>query len=236
MASQSQVQVCTTKNDTSIAQGPSCTKYGWINTFSWVAAVAAVALLVTGSIFLAIVGNGVSTGYLEANCTATVSGGIINHEYCACDKCKCKKTCCDYKVVVAPFPGFSSFDRAMRKRSCNTGSPCKDWYGQLQAQEFGSQSPESKSFPCLYSQDKLNNAASATLYCIEDIGYCDIVTLPEHLKLVEYGKYVQSLLPLWIILVVLGVVALPVLPLRIAYVGPRICDCVEPSGSSSSNA
>ncbi len=74
------------------------------------------------------------------------------------------------------------------------------------------------------------------MLCVDQVGFCDLVTLPEHAQLVDHGKYLESLLPLWIVLVVLGVIAIFVLPLRIARVGCHICDCVEPGDTSESRA
>ena len=206
-------EVITNENKT--AQG-ACTNYGWLNGLSWAAVVVGVGLLTTGSVFLAIVNSKVGSGYSAANCTATISGGHLNRDYCDCDKCKCRKTCCDYDVMVIPLADSSPFNRSMRKRSCSTGSPCEDWYGQLGA-HLGSQTLSgSKKFPCLYNKDKFISDDSASAFCI--VGFCDVITLPEHAKLADYGKYVEGLLPLWIVLVVLGVMALCVLPLRVARV------------------
>ncbi len=74
------------------------------------------------------------------------------------------------------------------------------------------------------------------MFCIDRVGFCDVVTLPEHVLLVDYGKYLERLLPLWIVLVALGAIALLALPLRIARVGRHICDCVEPGDASTSRA
>ncbi len=93
-----------------------------------------------------------------------------------------------------------------------------------------------KTFPCLYNKEKLNNDDSASAFCIDKVGFCDVITLPEHTQLVDYGKYLEDLLPLWIVLIVLGVVGACVLPLRIARVGRHICDCVEPIEANTSRA
>ena len=202
-----------TKNDSNNDQDPCCTVDGLRCFFSWVAAPVGLGFFVTGSIFLAIVSNGISSGYSEANCSTIISGGHLNGDYCGnCDKCKCKKTCCDYDIMVTPLTGSPPFNRSMRKRSCSTRSPCNDWYGQLQGQVGSSTPSGSKSFSCLYKD--------YTPFCMDEVGFCDVITLPEHVQLVDYGKYLQRLLPFWIVLVVLGVIALPVLPLRIVFVGP----------------
>ena len=90
---------------------------------------------------------------------------------------------------------------------------------------------------CLYKQDLVNNEWLAMQLCVDDIGSCDLLTLKEHMRLIEHDNYLARLLPLWIVLIVLGVFGLPFLPMRIAKVGrDNVGYFIEPRRISNSDS
>jgi hypothetical protein len=173
-----------------------CDRFGWLNMFAWLSSLSGIAALITGAIYSSKIG--LSSGYSEANCTIPTYGGYTTSEYCTCRGCECTKRCCEFNIMVTPLNSAPSFNRPMKMRFCKWDwPPCEQLYWQLQVNSQASVFvPGYISFQCLYNQVLMNNEDLATQRCVDDIGYCDLVTIEEHKKLIEYDNYLTRLLPL----------------------------------------
>ena len=150
-------------------------------------------MLIVGAICLAKTGS-MSNGYVNANCTVSAAGGHLNPNYCDCKKCTCRQTCCDYDTTLNLATG-TPVNETMPERSCKSQSPCGDWYAQLQTLSYVR---SFVIFPCLYNAGKGDNV----LFCL---GFpCKVVTVNEYNDLVDVDSTYKTLLPLWIVLIVLG--------------------------------
>ncbi len=117
----SSIQVVNDTRTAKVTKYCCCARYGWLNFFSWTATLTGIAALITGAIYISRVG--LSSGYSDATCTITISGGYLNrNDYCGkCDHCTCK-ICCDYFVMVTPLNSAPPFNGSMKKRACNSES------------------------------------------------------------------------------------------------------------------
>jgi hypothetical protein len=213
-----------------------CDRFGWLNMLSWLATLSGIAALITGAIYASK--TGMSSGYSDANCTIPRSGGYTTKSFCEGRNCDSSKVCCEFNVMVTPLNGAPPFNKPMKMRFCKWDSPlCEKLYWQLRESKGSIFYPDYISFLCLYKQDLVNNEWLAMQRCVDDIGSCDLVTLEEHTRLIEYDNSLARLLPLWIVLIVLGVLGLPFLPMRIAKVGrDNVGMFIEPKRTSNSDS
>jgi hypothetical protein len=174
--------------------------------------VCGIVSIVLGTRLLDQGRHGLSSGYIDANCSAMTNAGK-NAVYCVSRKCSVKITCCDYPVAIFPAPqsftewtARSSFNASIQKRACVTADPCATFRRSL--------SLDYKSgptlFPCKFNPEKIKSRSLDNNYCLvpsidpDYFGRCAVVTDREFSLLAVADQSRQQNRPHFLALILVG--------------------------------
>jgi hypothetical protein len=159
--------------------------------------VAGIVLLIYGTHFLDQANHGLSTGYVDAECSAMQNAGVITG-YCTTDECTSKIPCCDYPVTIRPAQPYTSsgtvaktsFNASILERECKMADPCVTFRATLTYNATWGPT----LFPCKFSPEKMESRLWTNNYCLlpgidpDYFGPCAIVTDREFGLLVAADK------------------------------------------------
>ena len=166
-----------------------------------------------------------STGYRDAQCI--LGDGFPSTHQLPCKKNNCYRFCCDVKVSVIPKKNTTdeSFESVMQRRNCMhfpssnsvfasttteidriRSTRCPEYLHILEKLSsifLSNGTLQSLSFPCKYNPEKKLIPGDI---CMLDSFFCDIVTTFEYEELQEYDKRQAVFSPLFVFLIILGIV------------------------------